>query len=222
MLNESSRPSAAGGLPTPALIYYVIVASAAIAVATPFLGRLSSPTHGWVTFAALSICVAIAQLFVVVTPRRGQKSEGTLSYHTTGVFLLPAALFAAPQLAAMVAVVQHVPEWLKKRQPWYIATFNIAKWGLTILASTRRVNLRFILQHGTMINEHNARCVAIAARYSFRLRLHQPLFAQMFHSSPKGHCTARSASSRSRASCRRSCWPGWASASRPSGTRTPG
>src|SRR5258705_9189618 len=110
-LNEPSRPSAAGGLPTPAFIYYLIVVTAAIAAASPFLGRLSSPTHGWITFALLSLCTAIAQLFVVVTPRRGQRSEGTLSYHTTGVFLLPAALLLAPQLAAMVAVVQHVPEW---------------------------------------------------------------------------------------------------------------
>jgi len=121
----------------------LIVVTAAVAVASPFLGRLSSPTHGWVTFVLLSIGTAIAQLFVVVTPRRGQKSEGTLSYHTTGVFLLPAALLLAPQLAAMIAIVQHVPEWLKKRQPWYIATFNIANYTLTILAALG-VN-RFVL-----------------------------------------------------------------------------
>ena len=184
-LNESSRPSAAGGLPTPAFIYYLIVVTAAVAVASPFLGRLSSPTHGWITFVLLSICTAIAQLFVVVTPRRGQKSEGTLSYHTTGVFLLPAALLLAPQLAAMIAIVQHVPEWLKKRQPWYIATFNIANYTLTILAALG-VN-RFVLTHGTAIHSHNARVAiaGLAACFVFVLVNHA-LLAQMFHLA-KGH-----------------------------------
>jgi diguanylate cyclase (GGDEF)-like protein/putative nucleotidyltransferase with HDIG domain len=163
----------------------LIVVSAAVAVASPFLGRLSAPTHGWVTFVLLGLCAAIAQLFVVVTPRRGQKSEGTLSYHTTGVFLLPAALLLAPQLAAMVAIVQHVPEWLKKRQPWYIATFNIANYTLTILAALG-VN-RFILTHGTIIHNHNAR-VAIAGLVAcvVFVFVNHALLAQMFHLA-KGH-----------------------------------
>ena len=70
--------------------------------------------------------------------RRGRHSEGTLSYHTTGVFLLPAALLLAPPLAALVPVVQHLPEWLKKRQPWYVATFNIFNYTLTMLAALGR------------------------------------------------------------------------------------
>ncbi len=184
-LNESSRPSAAAGLPGPALVYYLIVATAAVAVASPFLSRLSSPTHGWITFIVLSLCVAVAQLFVVVTPRRGQKSEGTLSYHTTGVFLLPAALLLAPQLAALVAVVQHVPEWLKKRQPWYIATFNIANYTLTILAALG--TNRFILQQDQLIGNHNARIAlgGLAACFVF-VFVNHALLAQMFHLA-KGH-----------------------------------
>jgi diguanylate cyclase (GGDEF)-like protein/putative nucleotidyltransferase with HDIG domain len=184
-LNDSSRPSAAGGLPGPALIYYVIVVAAAVAAASPFLGRLSSPTHGWITFAVLSACTAVAQLFVVVTPRRGQKSEGTLSYHTTGVFLLPAALLLAPQLAALVAIVQHVPEWLKKRQPWYIGTFNIANYTLTILAAL--ATNRFILQQTGVIGNHNARfaIAGLAACFVF-VFVNHALLTQMFHLA-KGH-----------------------------------
>jgi diguanylate cyclase (GGDEF)-like protein/putative nucleotidyltransferase with HDIG domain len=184
-LNDSSRPSAAGGLPGPALVYYLIVVGAAVAVASPFLGRLSSPTHGWITFVVLSLCVAIAQLFVVVTPRRGQKSEGTLSYHTTGVFLLPAALLLAPQLAALVAIVQHVPEWLKKRQPWYIATFNIANYTLTILAALG--TNRFLLRQDGVIANHNARfaLAGLAACFVF-VFVNHALLTQMFHLA-KGH-----------------------------------
>jgi diguanylate cyclase (GGDEF)-like protein/putative nucleotidyltransferase with HDIG domain len=184
-LNDSSRPSAAAGLPGPALVYYVIVVGAAVAAASPFLGRLSSPTHGWITFAVLSICTAVAQLFVVVTPRRGQKSEGTLSYHTTGVFLLPAALLLAPQLAALVAIVQHVPEWLKKRQPWYIGTFNIANYTLTILAALGTNH--FILQQKDFITNHNARfaIAGLAACFVF-VFVNHALLTQMFHLA-KGH-----------------------------------
>ena len=81
-------------------------------------------------FAILAVGAALAQLFVVVAPRRGGSSEGTLSYHTTAVFLLPAALLLAPPLAALIPIAQHVPEWLKKRQPWYIGTFNIFNYTL--------------------------------------------------------------------------------------------
>src|SRR5262245_58908470 len=85
-------------LPPAAFAFYVVVTGAAAAAAAPFVGRLSGQHGGWVTFAILAVGAAIAQLFVVVTPRRGQSGAGTLSYHTTGVFLLPAALLLQPQL----------------------------------------------------------------------------------------------------------------------------
>ena len=90
---------------------------------------------GWVALLVFGACAAVAQLFVVVMPRRGQNSEGTLSYHTTAVFLLPVALLLSPPLAALVAVVQHVPEWLRKRSPGTSATFNIFNYTITILAT---------------------------------------------------------------------------------------
>jgi len=105
-LHEAPRsPSGEGRLPTIALVYYVVVAAATVAATAPYLGRLTEHTHGLITFAILAVCAAIAQLFVVVTPRRGRQSEGTLSYHTTAVFLLPVALLLTPGLAALVAVV---------------------------------------------------------------------------------------------------------------------
>jgi len=155
-LNEPPRSSSdERRLPPAALAFYLIVTGTAAGFAAPFVGKLSQQHTGWVTFIILAVGAAIAQLFVVVTPRRGQSGAGTLSYHTTGVFLLPAALLLPPQLAIFVAIVQHVPEWLKKRQPWYIGTFNIANYMVTIL-TTLAAN-RFILRQTDVISNRDLR-----------------------------------------------------------------
>ncbi len=70
----------------------------------------------------------MAQLFVVRTPRNQ-------SYHTTVVFLIPAAMLLPPELVALMGVIQHIPEWLKNRSAWYIQIFNICNWTLSILAA---------------------------------------------------------------------------------------
>ena len=159
-LNESPRSEPSEGyLPKAALAFYVLIGAAAITAAGPFVARISEQRTGWFAFALFATGAALAQLFVVVTPRRGRYSEGTLSYHTTGVFLLPAALLLAPPLAVLVPIVQHVPEWLKKRQPWYIGTFNIFNYTLTILAALA-VDRWVLAQHG-LIGNANVR-IAIA------------------------------------------------------------
>jgi diguanylate cyclase (GGDEF)-like protein/putative nucleotidyltransferase with HDIG domain len=122
-------------LPKAAYAFYVVVGAAAIAAAGPFVTQLSHERSGWIAFAILAAGAALAQLLVVVAPRRGGSNEGTLSYHTTAVFLLPAALLLAPPLAALIPIAQHIPEWLKKRQPWYIGSFNIFNYTITILAT---------------------------------------------------------------------------------------
>src|SRR5262245_36012734 len=142
-------------LPKAAWAFYVLVGGAALAAAAPRFQQVQDVRHGWFTFAVFATCAAFAQLFVVVAPRRGQTSEGTISYHTTGVFLLPAALLLAPPLAALVPVVQHVPEWLKKRQPWYIATFNIFNYTLTVLAAL--AVSRFVLERNGLLAHSNIR-----------------------------------------------------------------
>jgi len=179
-LHEAPRtPPGERRLPPLALAFYVLVAGGTVAATVPFLGRLSQHTHGWIAFGVLSVCAAIAQLFIVVTPRRGRQSEGTLSYHTTAVFLLPVALLLHPELAALVAIVQHVPEWLKKRQPWYIGTFNIFNYTLTILAALA-ANRVVIAQHH-LITNHDLRIAVggLAACLVFTIVNHG-LLAQMF------------------------------------------
>ncbi len=146
-------------LPPAALAFYLLVGAAAVGAAGPFVARISHERTGWFAFFVFAAGAALAQLFVVVTPRRGRNSEGTLSYHTTGVFLLPAALLLAPPLAVLVPIVQHVPEWLKKRQPWYIGTFNIFNYTLTILAALA-VD-RWVLARHSLLPNANLR-IAIA------------------------------------------------------------
>jgi len=116
------------GLSRLASAYFWLVVGGAVAVMVPFLAGITPDTHGWPTFAILAAGVATAQLFVVLTP-------GNQSYHTTGVFLLPAALLLPPELVALMAVVQHVPDWLKRRLPFHIQAFNIANYTLATMGA---------------------------------------------------------------------------------------
>ena len=159
-------------LPKAAWAFYLVAGAAALAAAAPRFRQVQDVRHGWLTFAVIAAGAAFAQLFVVVAPRRGQHSEGTLSYHTTGVFLLPAALLLAPPLAALVPVVQHLPEWLKKRQPWYIATFNIFNYTLTVLAALA-VN-RFVLARDGLLASSNARFAVAGLAASRGVRAREP------------------------------------------------
>jgi diguanylate cyclase (GGDEF)-like protein/putative nucleotidyltransferase with HDIG domain len=111
-----------------AKIYLFTIAAIAVAAALVPLSHLGPGRPGWPTFLVLASCAAVAQLFVVRTPR-------DQSYHTTIVFLIPAALLLPPELVALMGVVQHVPEWLKVRYPWYIQGFNIANYTLNGLAA---------------------------------------------------------------------------------------
>jgi diguanylate cyclase (GGDEF)-like protein/putative nucleotidyltransferase with HDIG domain len=117
-----------------AKIYLAVVGVVTIIAAAVPLSHLSVHTPGWPTFFVLAGCAAIAQLFVVRTPR-------DQSYHTTIVFLIPAALLLPPELVALVGVVQHIPEWLKVRYPWYIQSFNICNHTLNGLAAWFAVDL---------------------------------------------------------------------------------
>ncbi|HSS81048.1 MAG TPA: diguanylate cyclase [Gaiellaceae bacterium] len=115
-------------LATRAAVYFFVVAAVATAVSLPLLSRLSPHTPGWTTFIILGTIAAVAQLFVVRTPRNQ-------SYHTTIVFLIPAAMLLPPELVVLIGVAMHIPEWLKSRSAWYIQIFNICNWTLSMLAA---------------------------------------------------------------------------------------
>jgi len=116
-------------LPRRAAFYFWLVVAGASAATAPFLVDIQKVhPSAWVTFAILGAAVAVAQIFVVVTP-------ANQSYHTTGVFLVASALLLPPELIALMAVVQHVPDWLKRRLPFHIQTFNIANYTLAAMAA---------------------------------------------------------------------------------------
>src|SRR2546430_14419089 len=111
-----------------AAIYFFLVAAATTLAAAPPISHLKAGTSGWTTFAILAAIAATAQLFVVSTPRHQ-------SYHTTIVFLIPAVMLLPPEFVALVAVIHHIPEWLKTRATWYIAIFNICNFTLAMLSA---------------------------------------------------------------------------------------
>ncbi len=114
-------------LPPRAHAFFVAACIAAVCVTVPFLATLPAGSD-WLSFFALATAAALAQLFVVRTPR-------DQAYHTAIVFLVPAALILPPGLVALVALVQHIPEWLNVRYRWYIQMFNIANWTLALMAA---------------------------------------------------------------------------------------
>ena len=125
---ETGIDPGAPKLAAKATAYFVVVALATAVAVVPLLARLKPDTPGWATFVILGLIAAVAQLFVVRTPRNQ-------SYHTTIVFLMPAAMLLPPELVALMGLVQHIPEWLKNRSAWYIQIFNICNWTLAILAA---------------------------------------------------------------------------------------
>ena len=133
----------ATALPPRAQAFFIAVCVAAVCATGPFLVSLPAGSD-WLSFFALGAAAALAQLFVVRTPR-------DQSYHTAIVFLVPAALILPPGLVALVALVQHIPEWLNVRYRWYIQTFNIANWTLALMgawAAARAVNGPGAVAHG--------------------------------------------------------------------------
>ena len=103
----------------------ILAAAAAASVAAAFHSHVGA--NDWLAFALLAGGAAAAQLFVV---RTGLNQ----AFHTALVFVTAGALLLPPELVALMAVVQHVPEWIKERYPAYIQTFNIANFALDGLA----------------------------------------------------------------------------------------
>src|SRR4051794_32885967 len=115
-------------LPLRAQISGITVAIAAAAAAIPFLLRLDGSTQGWATFGFLAAGAAATHTYTVRTAKDS-------SFHTSWVFLIPAAMLLPPELVALIGLIMHVPEWLKERYAWYIQSFNIANYTLGNLAT---------------------------------------------------------------------------------------
>src|SRR5881398_2617585 len=144
--NEPTSERTGDGLPLSATIYELAVAAAALAAAVPFILRLDGRTHGWATFGILAIGAATSHTYTVRTAKDS-------SFHTSWVFLIPAAMLLPPELVALFGVVMHLPEWLKQRYAWYIQSFNIANYTLGNLATWAAASV-LLKANGLIPDEH--------------------------------------------------------------------
>ena len=119
---QSSRP---GRLALPAKLFLVGVVLGAIA--SLVLEGGVAERHRWVAFAVLSTLGSIAKLHSISIGRNNSRTIAV-------AFVVAGSLLLTPPLLALLAVALIVPEWIKRRLPWYIALFNIANYVCAALA----------------------------------------------------------------------------------------
>ena len=107
---------------------FLFGAIAAAVVAAAATSPASEANVRWEVFLAVLAGGALAQVFATHTP-------GNQVFHTGLAFSVAAALLLPPELVVCVCVLQHVPEWLRQRYPWFIQSFNIANVVLSGLAA---------------------------------------------------------------------------------------
>ncbi|MDP8911270.1 MAG: hypothetical protein M3M94_04315 [Actinomycetota bacterium] len=119
---------AGAALPRGARLLLAFVAAGAAASAIPALAGFSPDAQDVVRFALLGLAAAIAELCVIETGRNH-------GFPTALVFLVAGALLLPPELVALLALVQHSPELVRRQCPWYIQAFNISNYTINGLAA---------------------------------------------------------------------------------------
>src|SRR6266566_52527 len=79
--------------------------------------------------AAIYFFLVAAATTLAAAPPISHLKAGTSGW-TTFAILIPAVMLLPPEFVALVAVIHHIPEWLKTRATWYIAIFNICNFTL--------------------------------------------------------------------------------------------
>lgn len=173
------RPARHDGndFPVRARIFMALVALATGAVTIPPLAHLHRGSSGWIEFLILVTAASLAQLFVVTTTRNQV-------YHTTAIFFVAGALLLPPEFVALLALVSHVPDWLKSRYPWYIQTFNILNFTLALMATWGAAHL--VDAHSPLGNDGIAVALTGAAAVVTYVVVNQIGFAVMLHLA-RGH-----------------------------------
>ena len=158
-------PSGNARLSIAATAYLIAIAILAGLLAAPFVPRLQTENYSarvWVTFLLFATGAALAQVALVKIGRNQ-------SYHATNVFLIPAILLLPPELVVVVAVVQHIPAWLKNRTAWYRECFNICNYVIASIAAWAAVQAdppcrRPRLEHGLPARRRGPRLLGRARR----------------------------------------------------------
>jgi len=81
--------------------------------------ELNSPAV-WI----LLIAASVAHAFPVIAPRHQ-------AYHATQAFLMASVLLLSWPAIALIILVTHLAEWLRRRRPWYIQLYNAAVYLLS-------------------------------------------------------------------------------------------
>src|SRR5919201_5045350 len=126
----SPTPSAAGrptDLSRATNLYLLLVSLAALAAALPAFAHLHPRTRDWLVLIVLGTSAAVSSLFVVPTGR----SHG---FHLALLFIAAAIFLLPPGFVALVPVIQHVPDWVRRRYAWYIRLFNVSNYTFDALA----------------------------------------------------------------------------------------
>jgi hypothetical protein len=119
---------AGGGLSRRATLYLYGVLLAAAAAAVPALAVLETSGRELATFILLGGAAALAQLLLVETGKNHGFPIGI-------AFLVAGALLLPPGLLVLLVLVQHAPDIVLRRYPWYIQSFNTANFTLNGLAA---------------------------------------------------------------------------------------
>src|SRR5206468_1992169 len=82
----------------------------------------------WSTFAILMVAALGAQAAAVHV-------SGNQVFHTGLAFTVAAAVSLEPREVIAICVAQHLADWVRRRYPWYIQTFNILNYTLSGLAA---------------------------------------------------------------------------------------
>ncbi len=170
-MDTGERAPDTGGLPRRAMVFLALVSIATVAAAAIPVSELNRHTNGWLTFFVLGAAAAATQLFVARTPR------GAARYYTTIVFLVAGVLLLPAGLVALLGVVQHIPEWLKMRYPWYIQTFNIVNYTADCLVAWFAAHL--VLSSSQLTDPQKWALAGLVASVVFVLTNHILLAAMM-------------------------------------------
>ena len=98
---------------------FCVVTAAALAAAVAAFAQFPADGTSWLRFALLAVAAGTAQAFVV-------RTGNNHGFDTSIAFIVAAVLLLPPELVALLALVQRLPEWVRERYPWYIQIFNIA------------------------------------------------------------------------------------------------
>jgi diguanylate cyclase (GGDEF)-like protein len=148
------------GLPREAALYlFGVLLLAGTLTATASLHGSVGGRH-WSDFAFLAVAGSVAQLFA----RHTQRNQ---VFHTGLAFAVAGSLLLPPPLIAALCVLQHLPDWVRHRYPWYIQAFNVGNYVTCGIAASTVA--RVLAAHGFLSGGSTAASVAagIAAGCSF-------------------------------------------------------